>query len=260
MIKQVIVLGIHPLATKIVRDLQQRRDVNVYAVITTPYSKSNLDIWNEACLYDYAIENGIRLFESVASFLEFLNGKQLDLALNIRFPKILKKNFIDSFSLGVVNTHGGLLPMRAGANIPCFNILLDDKESGCTMHFIDEGIDSGDIIDYKRFPVEPDDTAFSLFQKTQNAIWNVYSDNIDAILKNNSKRQPQKEMINNGVEKKYFKTKDLNSLKKINLEKMTLSDIERYVRAFDFPGHEPAYFEYNGRKVYLTSQQFFLNK
>lgn len=259
MTKKVIVLGVHPLATKIVKNLQCRDDVEVFGVITAPYDKEFIDPWDDPGLYNYATRSNIRIFEDPPHFLESTGRQKFDLAINVRFSHILKRDFIDHFRIGVINTHGGLLPMRAGMNIPCFNILLGDKEGGCTMHFIDESIDTGDIIDYARFRIEETDTSFSIFKKTQKAIWDVYISNIDSILSEELNRVPQEDLIQNNHDRRYFKSDDLDALKIVDPSKMTLEELDRHARAFDFPGHEPAYFLFEDRKIYLTTREHTLN-
>jgi len=259
MTQKVVVLGVHPLATKIVKDLQHRDDVEVVGVVTEPYDKEFIDPWDEPGLYKYAKKENIKVFRDPREILDYARGEKMDLAINIRLSYILKREFIEQFRMGVINTHGGLLPMRAGLNIPCFNILLGDTEGGCTLHFVDEGIDTGDIIDYARFGIDENDTSFSIFRKTQQAIWDVYCSNIDPILTNEVNRVPQAKLNLYIDERKYFKSEDLGKHKIVDPSKMTLEELDRHARAFDFPGHEPAYFLFGDHKIYLTTLLHPLN-
>jgi methionyl-tRNA formyltransferase len=69
-----------------------------------------------------------------------------DLIITAHFQKLLKKELIDMPSIGCLNLHPSLLPMYRGMSPQHWPIINGDKKTGMTVHFIDEGIDTGKTI------------------------------------------------------------------------------------------------------------------
>lgn len=124
---------------------------------------------------------------------------------------------------------------------------------------MDQGIDAGDIIDYARFQIEDTDASFSIFQKTQKRFVMFTSQILIRSYLRKSSEFPQEYLIQNIHERRHFKSGDLDVLKIVDPSKMTLEELDRHARAFDFPGHEPAYFLFEDRKIYLTTRKYTLN-
>ena len=92
-------------------------------------------------------------FDNMTSknFYDFLNKKNYDFAIQGGVG-IIKKELIEKFNKGIINFHPGLLPYYRGSSTPEWQILNgDDVYSSC--HFIDEGIDSGKIIETKKINI-----------------------------------------------------------------------------------------------------------
>jgi methionyl-tRNA formyltransferase len=79
---------------------------------------------------------------------------------------IVPQTLIDLAPLGGINYHPSLLPRHRGGSAMNWAILQGDRETGVTIHYIDAGIDTGDIILQERVPIEPGDSVKTLyFQK-----------------------------------------------------------------------------------------------
>ena len=76
--------------------------------------------------------------------------------------KILSKKFLKSFSGKVINIHPSLLPKYKGLNTHERVIKNNEKYSGCTVHYVNEKLDSGKIIMQKRVKILKNDTIYSL--------------------------------------------------------------------------------------------------
>ena len=98
------------------------------------------------------------------SFLEILRQAQPDVIIN-QSQFILKKALLDIPKIGVVNRHNALLPKNRGRLTPFWVLYKKEKETGVSIHFVDEGIDSGDIIVQERFPVDKRDSFQTLVNK-----------------------------------------------------------------------------------------------
>ena len=129
--------------------------------------------------------------------------------------------------------------------------------AGGTIHWINEGIDSGNIINRAEFPITEEDTSISIFQKTQEALYKSFNTLLPDIISGNIESISQTELIEKGYESNYYNRNSLNGLKEISFSEMSSKEIMTHVRAFDFPGHEPAWTLIRGKKVYLTTLSFF---
>lgn len=97
---------------------------------------------------------------------EILIGKietyKPDLMIIASFPKILPKNIIDYPKRGSINVHAGELPKYRGYHPINWAIIRDEKEVGVTVHYIDEEVDSGDILAQKVIPLRNRDDINSI--------------------------------------------------------------------------------------------------
>ncbi|MEM4257513.1 MAG: phosphoribosylglycinamide formyltransferase [Candidatus Diapherotrites archaeon] len=101
-----------------------------------------------------------------------LKKKNVDLILLIGFMKILSPFFVQSFKGRIWNVHPSLLPKYAGAmNLNVYEMVLKnrDKETGCTLHEVNEIVDGGKIILQKKVIVEKNDNVETLKKKVQKA-------------------------------------------------------------------------------------------
>jgi phosphoribosylglycinamide formyltransferase-1 len=96
--------------------------------------------------------------------------------------RILKGDFLRAFPFQVVNIHPSLLPAFPG--LEAWKQALDYgvKVTGCTVHYVDQGIDSGPIIGQETVEVKADDSPDSLHERIQEAERRLYSTVVQAIV------------------------------------------------------------------------------
>lgn len=99
-----------------------------------------------------------------SDFIEFLKQKRPDIVIN-QAQSILKKEFLSVPTIGCLNRHGALLPKYRGRLAPFWAYLNGEKETGVSIHFVEEGIDSGPILVQKRIKIERFDLLHSLVEK-----------------------------------------------------------------------------------------------
>lgn len=97
--------------------------------------------------------------------LETLKDEEIDLILLAGYMKIVGKALIEAFPLRIMNIHPSLLPAFKGLNAQKQAIDYGVKISGCTVHFIDDGMDTGPIIIQASVPVLDDDTTETLSER-----------------------------------------------------------------------------------------------
>lgn len=109
-----------------------------------------------------------------AAWIRRLQEARVDLVVLAGFMRVLKENFLRTFEGRIVNIHPSLLPSFPG--IAAWKQALDYgvKVTGCTVHLVDAGVDSGPIIGQQTVPVLDDDTAETLHARIQVAEHELY--------------------------------------------------------------------------------------
>lgn len=98
-------------------------------------------------------------------FIKKIKSLKVDVVISVLFSQILKKDLIKTPKKGVINIHPAFLPNYKGISPIFWSLVNKEKSLGVTVHFIDEGIDTGGIISRKRIKIEKDDTEDSLYWK-----------------------------------------------------------------------------------------------
>lgn len=93
----------------------------------------------------------------------------IDLIVMGGWMRLVSPWFVEKYKDKILNVHPSLLPKHPGMDMDVHQTVIDsgDKESGMTIHFVDEGIDTGPIIVQKKVEVKPYDTAKKLKKKVQ---------------------------------------------------------------------------------------------
>jgi phosphoribosylglycinamide formyltransferase-1 len=107
-------------------------------------------------------------------FVDALMEAQVDLIVLAGFMRVLKGEFLQAFAGRIINIHPSLLPSFPGLQAWRQALEYGVKVTGCTVHYVDAGIDSGPIIGQQTVPVLDDDTPESLHQRIQAAEHELY--------------------------------------------------------------------------------------
>jgi phosphoribosylglycinamide formyltransferase-1 len=112
--------------------------------------------------------------EAEQAYVKRLRDAQVDLIVLAGFMRILKGEFLRAFANRVINIHPSLLPAFPG--LEAWKQALDYgvKVTGCTVHFVDQSIDSGPIIAQETVPVLSEDTAATLHERIQQSERSLY--------------------------------------------------------------------------------------
>jgi len=94
-----------------------------------------------------------------------LRSLQPELIVSAGFMKILGREVLASYMGRIINTHPALLPLFPGAHAVRDALQAGVSETGATVHFVDAGIDTGQIIMQQQVMVEPDDTEALLHER-----------------------------------------------------------------------------------------------
>lgn len=171
-----------------------------------------------------------------------------DLCLSVLFGYIVRPPFISLFPRGVVNLHPALLPFNRGANPNVWSIV-EGTPSGTTLHYIDAGVDTGDIIEQQSVACEPWDTGKTLYEKLEAASLELLARTWPRL---EAGTAPRKSQPKSGEGVSVHRTKDLEQIDSLDLDAPTTArKVIDVLRARTFPPYRGAFFEAGGRKVHL---------
>ena len=116
-----------------------------------------------------ALELGLDVYQpqrvKETEFIEKLKEMNPDAIVVIAFGQILPKAILDMPKYGCINVHASLLPKYRGAAPIQWSVIDGEKETGVTTMYMNEGLDTGDIIDKVVVPIDKKETGGSLFDK-----------------------------------------------------------------------------------------------
>lgn len=167
------------------------------------------------------------------SFLRHIGEYKCDLFVSMSFNQIFRTESINLPTRKTINCHAGKLPFYRGRNILNWALINDEREFGITVHFVDEGIDTGDIIMQRCYPISDNDDYSTLLTRAyEGCAVNLY-DAIKAIQNDNVSRVPQVSIHRSGFYCSARKAGD----ERLNWDQSS-RDVFNFVRAICRPGPE----------------------
>jgi methionyl-tRNA formyltransferase len=129
---------------------------------------SKIGIIKDPTILGYAESKGIEVKKIKSpnnkEFREYLQSLNLDIIIN-QSQSFIKKELLDIPKIGVLNRHNALLPKNRGRLTPFWVLYKGENETGVSIHFVEESLDSGDIIVQKKYRVSEKDTFNTLVKK-----------------------------------------------------------------------------------------------
>lgn len=142
-----------------------------------------------------AEELGIEVFQPEkvrdAAFLETLHRLRPDLVAVAAFGQILPKAVLEEPPLGCLNVHPSLLPKFRGAAPINWTLIRGERTTGVTIMFMDEGMDTGDILLQEETPVGPEENAGDLHDRLAVSGAGLLVRTMEGLLAGTIRRQPQ---------------------------------------------------------------------
>lgn len=126
-------------------------------------------------------------------FLNQIRDLKLDLIVSVSYRQILKREILGIPRAGAVNLHPSYLPKYRGKNPLNWVLINGEKETGMTVHYINEGIDTGGILARKKIKIFQSDTADSLQKKFVRAAPALIARAIGLIRNGKARAMPQDE-------------------------------------------------------------------
>lgn len=118
----------------------------------------------------YALEKNLKIYQPIkirnnTEFLDEIRALAPDVICVVAYGKILPKEILEIPKLGCINVHGSLLPKYRGAAPIQWAVLNGDKTTGITTMYMNEGMDTGDMILKEEVEIGPEETTGDLWQK-----------------------------------------------------------------------------------------------
>jgi phosphoribosylglycinamide formyltransferase-1 len=107
--------------------------------------------------------------EAEQQLVRRLRAAGVELVVMAGLMSVLKSAMLEAFPRHIINLHPSLLPKFPGREAWAQALTAGEKVTGCTVHFVDAGVDSGEIIAQREVPILPNDTPASLHERIQNA-------------------------------------------------------------------------------------------
>lgn len=164
--KNVVFMGTPDFSVPVLKMLID--NTNVVMVVTQPDKivGKNKNV-SFSPVKSVAIENNIPIFQpqKIKEFYEPLQNLNIDLIVTCAYGQIIPKKVLDIPKYGCVNVHASLLPKYRGSAPIQWCLFNGDEKTGVTIMYMDEGMDSGDIIKLKEIPITNDDNVGTLHDK-----------------------------------------------------------------------------------------------
>ncbi len=239
----VIFLGSKPVGYRCLQLLigaQEALGLRVAGVLTRARSEFS----GESDLAQLAAQHGIPLIATPDEMPE------CDILYSVQYHRILRAAHIAKARRIALNLHMAPLPEYRGSNQFSFAIIDGAATFGATIHAIDEGIDSGDILFEKRFPLPPGCWVDELYTLTLEASVALFEETLPQVAAGTFSRTPQASLAAARGSSLHYK-KDIGTLKQIDLS-WPEERILRHIRATSMPGFEPPYTVIGGHKISLS--------
>jgi methionyl-tRNA formyltransferase len=150
---------------------------------------------SDSSLGDTARSLGVPVLQPAAvndqSVAERLRSWAPDLGLSIAYNQIFRRPVLEIPRAGLLNFHAGMLPFYRGRNVINWALINGERELGLTAHFVDEGIDTGDLLLQRRLPIGWTDGYGDVLCRAVQAMPSLVVDALDLVVGGRYTRTPQ---------------------------------------------------------------------
>jgi len=189
---KVVVFGCQQIAVDFIGYINSLEDVDIPLVVTyeLPLDKTYgyKSVLEESRALNVNVMNPPRITEKLIDMIKEIKP---DIIFSIYYRKIFPKNLITIPRLGCVNVHPSLLPKYRGPVPTAWAIMNGERETGVTIHMIDEGVDTGDILAQRAFEIGEHETGYELYARAMKVGFDLLKERFYDII--NQKLSPKKQ-------------------------------------------------------------------
>ncbi|MBF8277133.1 MAG: methionyl-tRNA formyltransferase [Candidatus Brocadiaceae bacterium] len=240
--KKILILGNGTTGVELSNCCINHPDIELLGIRPEP-NDSNRDGWQKSLL-KLCREKNVKIYHVEklhnADFVQEVSRLKPDFVFSFQCRAIIPPSIIDIPKHGVINIHFSSLPKYRGCYPIAWALLNGEQEIGVTVHYIDAGIDTGDIIYQEHIPILPEDNAKTCFEKISRLGIKIFQDKLDEILtlKNTRIKQSDKDAI-------YYSKDSLDFSKNFVNWNQDSQQINNFIKAFIFP---PLQYPYTRRQ------------
>ncbi len=206
---------------------------------------------------ELALKNKLNVFKPAdindAAFIKEIENLQPDILICAQYPKIFKRNLIQVPSLGCINLHFAPLPKYRGCFPIAWAIINGENEFGVTMHFIDPGVDSGDIIAQEFFSIKDSDSGRDLYDRCTKKGLGLFKKTFPLVKSGKMPRSKQ----DNALAIKHSREAPFNKIINWNWE---AKKVYNFIRSLYFPPFECTFTFYKGSKIHIPKSKIVDNE
>lgn len=172
---------------------------------------------------------------------------RFDLGVLAWWPKLISPELTALAARGFINTHPSLLPYNRGKHYN-FWALIEQAPFGVSLHYVDQGIDSGDVVVQQPIPYDWEDTGETLYVKAELAMVELFKSAYPSLRSGTPQRVPQD--LNKGS--LHF-AKEIDAASRIELDRTyTARELLNLLRARTFAGYPACHFEDSGETYEIS--------
>lgn len=223
-----------------------RRGERVACVVVDSQDRGGFNARIEQ-VYTSAVKGGIFVDAEqlkADKFLDRLSVIRPRIGILAWWPHILRGQVLSIPQLGWLNLHPSFLPFNRGKH-PNFWCLADETPCGVSLHFIDTGVDTGDIVARAQLAISWEDTGETVYCKSREMILELFKKHFEDIIANRLPKVGQPRDLGS-----FHSGGDIEEISRIDLDaSYTARRLFNIIRARMFPPHPTAYFQ-DGSKKY----------
>lgn len=190
--KKIVIFGCQQIAVDFIRYVKTRRDVLIALIVTYElpldktygyesvienFSNSNIEVLSPSKITKYLIDK--------------VRNINPDYIFSTYYRQILPKSLLSLAKFSSINIHPSLLPKYRGPVPTAWTIENGEKYFGITIHLMDEGIDTGDILVQEKYPILENETGFELYSRGMKLGFELLKNNFSEIINNKITPKPQ---------------------------------------------------------------------
>ncbi len=239
---RIVFIGCVEFSRRLLSKLLTFEDADVVGVVTREEAPFNSDFCS---LEPMALERTIPCLNVEGGkqdeMAEWIACRRPDVVFCLGWSYLLNKEILSIPPLGVVGYHPTMLPLNRGRHPIIWALALGLKETGSTFFIMDEGADSGDIINQERVIVDYGDDAASLYEKLLVVAQRQLVEIVHKMIAGNLDRQPQNHAIATSWRKRTKRDGEIDW-------RMSAKNIYNLVRALTRP-YPGAHCIYRGKEI-----------
>lgn len=187
--QKVVIIGYGKITGEIITYAIERQKEYGYQMEAVEHEVHSFSITEKICM-----EHGIPFVriedkKELADYFDSLSEKTLIVSASNNF--LFPKKLVEKENLTIINFHNALLPAYPGRNAPSWVIFMGEKETGITWHYVNAGVDEGNIIIQKHCAVEADVKAYELAEQLMKLAYEAFTECFDAVLQERAETKVQ---------------------------------------------------------------------